>query len=226
MEHLHDYINECESIFDDYIIIEYEMNKNVADRLQYFNKLISKETLSLDKIYDINSINFINKINKTKNNIKVENYDDLKRGIKNDRFYCKITERIRQLFQCNTIINTSLYSTMVKEQDETDDNFNKFTDFDNFRIDVGLQDYKIIRLYKINSKYYDYETFLRKYIPYLICWDISNNYYIVNRDYEYIGLNSNFIDYIRGGQEYLFNDGNKPWDNIKNYISGVKNIKK
>lgn len=226
MEHLHDYINECESIFDDYIIIEYEMNKNVADRLQYFNKLISKETLSLDKIYDINSINFINKINKTKNNIKVENYDDFQTPIKNDRFYCKITERIRQLFQCNTIINTSLYSTMVKEQDETDDNFNKFTDFDNFRIDVGLQDYKIIRLYKINSKYYDYETFLRKYIPYLICWDISNNYYIVNRDYEYIGLNSNFIDYIRGGQEYLFNDGNKPWDNIKNYIRFCNEYKK
>lgn len=228
-DHLeHYYENECETRFDDYIINQYEINENVADGLQYFNKLLSKKSICLDKIYDINSNDFINKINKTKFDIQIDNYDDFKIHLTNIKYYCKISEKIRQLFHCNTIINGCLYSTMVKE-DETYDIFKKFKnlkDCDNFRIDVGIQDYNMITLHKINSKYYDYKTFLRKYIPYLIRWDINNNYYIVNRDYEYIGLNSKSIDYTRGGQSYLFNDGNKPWDNRNNYIRFCNEYKK
>lgn len=215
------YETECdETEFDDYIINQYEINKNVADRLQYFNHLINKKLVCLDKIYDIYSTDFITKINKTKFYINIENYDDFQIHLTNNKFYCKITEKIRQLFHCNTIVNTSLYSTMVKE-DETYDIFKKIKnlkDYEKFRIDVGIREYNIITLYKINSKYYDYETFLRKYIPYVIRWDINNNYYIVNRDYEYIGLNSKYIDFRWVGQSWLFNDGNKPWDNRINYI--------
>jgi hypothetical protein len=230
---LMDYLNyyyetECETRFNDYIINQYEINKNVADSLQYFNHLINKKLVCLDKIYDIYSTGFITKINKTKFYINIENYDDFQIHLTNNKFYCKITEKIRQLFHCNTIVNTSLYSTMVKE-DETYDIFKKFKnlkDYDNFRIDVGIQDYNMIKLYKINSKYYDYKTFLRKYIPYLIRWDDINNYYIVNRDYEYIGLNSKSIDYTEKGESYLFNDGNKPWDNMNNYIRFCNEYKK
>lgn len=53
---------------------------------------------------------------------------------------------------------------------------------------------KLITLHKINKKYYDYKSFLRKYIPYVIRWDINNNYYIVNRDYQYIGLKVNLLN--------------------------------
>jgi hypothetical protein len=222
MDYLHYYYEtECETRFDDYIINQYEINKNVADKLQYFNHLINKKLVCVDKIYDINSTKFISKINKTKFYINIENYDDFQIHLTNVKIYCEIREKIRQLFHCNTIVNTCLYSTMVKE-DETYDIFKKIKnlkDFDNFRIDVGIHDYNMITLYKINSKYYDYKTFLRKYIPYVIRWDINNNYYIVNRDYEYIGLNSKSIDYTRKGQAYLFNDENKPWDNRNNYIT-------
>ena len=221
MDYLHYYYEtECETMFADYIINQYEINKNVADRLQYFNHLINKKIVCVDKIYDISSTDFISKINKTKFYINIENYDDFQINLTNNKIYCKITEKIRQLFHCNTIVNTCLYSTMVKE-DETYDIFKKIKnlkDYDNFRIDVGIHDYNMITLYKINSKYYDYKTFLRKYIPYVIRWDINNNYYIVNRDYEYIGLNSKSIDYKRKGEAYLFNDGNKPWDNKTDYI--------
>jgi hypothetical protein len=229
MDYLHCYYeNECETMFYNYIINQYEINKNVADRLQYFNHLINKKLVCLDKIYDIHSTDFITKINKTKFYINIENYDDFQIHLTNDKFDCKIREKNWQLFHCNTIINTCLYSTMVKE-DETYDIFKKFKklkDYDNFRIDVGIYDYNIIRLYKINSKYYDYKTFLRKYIPYVIRWDINNNYYIVNRDYEYIGLNSKSIDYMCGGDVSLFNDGNKPWDNRNNYIRFCNEYKK
>ena len=108
---------------------------------------------------------------------------------------------------------------MVKE-DETYDIFKKFKnlkDFDNFRIDVGISTYIMITLYKINSKYYDYNTFLIKFIPYVIRWDINNNYYILNRDYEYIGLNSKSIDYTRTGEAYVY-AGNRPVDNRNDYI--------
>ena len=222
------YENECETMFYNYIINQYEINKNVADRLQYFNHLINKKLVCLDKIYDIHSANFITKINKTKFYINIKNYDDFQIHLTNNKLYCKIEEKIRQLFHCNSIVNTSLYSTMVKE-DETYDIFKKFKnlkDYDNFRIDVGIEDYNMITLYKINSKYYDYKTFLRKYIPYVIRWDINNNYYIVNRDYEYIGLNSKSIDYTRKSQSYLFNDGNKPWDNRNDYIIFCNEYKK
>jgi hypothetical protein len=222
------YETEGETRFDDYIINQYEIDKNVADQLQYFNHLINKKIVCIDKTYDINSTNFITKINKTKFYINIENYDDFQIHLTNIKFYCKISEQIRQLFHCNTIINTCLYSTMVKK-DETYDIFKKFKnlkDYDNFSIDVGIQDCTMITLCKINSKYYDCQTFLRKYIPYVIRWDINNNYYIVNRDYEYIGLNSKSIDYTREGQSYLFNDGNNPWDNRNNYIRFCNEYKK
>ena len=110
----------------------------------------------------------------------------------------------------------------------------KIKDFDNIRIDIGMMlddnrnitNGKLITLHKINKKYYDYKTFLRKYVPYVIRWDINNNYYFVNRDYEYIGLNIKSIDYIEGGKAYLFNDGNKPWDNRNDYIRFCNEYKK
>lgn len=228
MDVMHYYKNHCETNFHVYIINEYEINRNVADQLEYFNHLINKKIVYLNNPYDINSTDFIIKINKTKFYINIENYNDFQNYLTNTNFYCKITEKIRQLFHCNTIINNCLYSTILKE-DETYDIFKKIKklkDYDNFRIDIGIEDYNIITLYKINSKYYDYKTFLRKYTPYVIRWDIDNNYYIVNRDYEYIGLNSESFNYMRKGEAYLFNDGNKPWNNMDNYIRYCDEYKK
>jgi len=219
----YEYEIDCENNY----INHYEINKYVADKLQYFINLINKKIIYIDKIYDINSTDFISKINKTKFYINIENYDYFQIHLTNNKIYCNTSEKIRQLFHCNTIINNCLYSTMVKE-DETYDifkNFKNLKDYDNFRIDVGIYDYNIIILSKINSKYYDYK-FLRKYIPYLIRWDINNNYYIINRDYEYIGLNSKYIDYMKGSQAYLFNDGNPPWYNKNDYIRFCNKYKK
>lgn len=213
---------------------QYTLDENNADLLQYFNKLIDKKIVRLDKILNINSTNFINKINKHKFNIILENYDEFESKLTNqtnqinpNEFHCKIREKIRQLFQCNTIINGYLYSTMVKE-DEISDIFTKFKklkDFDIFRIDVGVHDFNIIRLYKIKSKYYDYITFLKKYTPYVIRWDGNNNYYILNRDYEYIGLNNKSINYTCTGHAYVYRE-NRPYDNINDYNELCNEYKK
>lgn len=58
---------------------------------------------------------------------------------------------------------------------------------------------------------------IRKHIPYVIEINEENNtYYLINRDYEYIGLNVKSIS--QEGifkRTYLFNDGCPPWKHYR-----------
>ena len=74
----------------------------------------------------------------------------------------------------------------------------------------------------MNIKYW------RKYAPYLFRHINDNDCYILNRDYEYIGYNTKDIKDVcpeaktqrtqcKIDDEYLFNDGTKPWNNEKNF---------
>lgn len=74
----------------------------------------------------------------------------------------------------------------------------------------------------INKVEYTYE-FLRNNIPYLIEFDTNTkNYYILNRNYEYIGENTKDPNKIYKNMSqfenriYLFDDSCKPWDNKQN----------
>lgn len=208
---------------DDYICIfsvgisSYEYN--------YIERLVCQNIIAFDKIYDIYSINFINKLNKTKLNILIENCDDICENIDDQhytRYYCEIytntREKIRQLLMCNTIVNNKLYFNMLDKEHDVFKEFGKLKCFDDIVIDIGIHEYVTIRIYKINNKYYDYKTYLRKYIPYQIRWDMDNNYYILNRNYEYIGSGLKYIDHTCGGQSYLFNDGCAPWHGKEYFI--------
>lgn len=117
LQYYYDNDNESETIFNDIIINQYKIHTYVADQLQYFNNLINKKIIYLNKPYDINSNDFITKINKTKFNIIIENYDDVKPHLSSINIDCEIVEKIRQLFHCNILINDELYSTIVKEDD-------------------------------------------------------------------------------------------------------------
>jgi hypothetical protein len=213
------------------VIDTFSFNENVADKLQYFKLLITKNIIFLNTIYDINSTKFIEKINNLKFKIKLENYDEFKEYITNSEYYCcKIHEKIRNYLMNNMIINDKLFVTIAIKND-TENIFKKFknlnNDFDNFSIDVGIDDYNIIYLIKINAKYYENDTYLRKYIPYLIRCDIENNYYILNRDYEYIGLNTKYIEdeKERKSEFYLFNDATSPFQNKQNFSLLYNNYK-
>jgi hypothetical protein len=85
---------------------------------------------------------------------------------------------------------------------------------------------KLIKDYLNVDSNYDYKTYLRKYMPYLIRCNNDNNYYILNRDYEYIGLNTKYIEYDVKEQFYLFNDGTKPWDKVQNLFKVFYEYKK
>ena len=218
------YYECCFDKWSDDTIKKYYLNEygTSADNLQYFLRLIRGRKIHLDKIYDINSNDFITKINKTKFDITIENFTDFQQThlTNNNLGSSHVTTKITAIFERNTIVNDYLYSSIVAET-ETYNVFKKFKnlkDFDDFSIIIELSDRIPIILYKINSKYYHYETFLRRYIPYLIRWDSNNNYYILNREYEYIGLNTCCIEYECVGSAYLFNDGKKPWESVEEYV--------
>ena len=224
----YDDLIEEECIYKDYSII-CEVRIRFAwgeeEEKTYFHMLIREKIIIPNTIYDLYSKHFVKKLLTTKMKINIDNYADFI-NIHKIIIETDIYEKILKILCYNLVINDKIYASI-----DTDifEKTKKIKDFDNITIDIGLMFDKkttLIDLYKINKKYYDYKSFLRKYIPYVMKWDINNNYYIVNRDYEYIGLNSKSIDYTCKGQVYLFNDGNKPWDNRKNYIRFCNEYKK
>jgi hypothetical protein len=229
--------NTCESyIFDDDedIIIEYEMNECVGDDLKYFKHMLNTKTILLNEIYDIHDNKFTKQLIKRKCNIDIEYYGEFRKCRDEDiiKLNCnsKTTERIRQLFYCNCIINNDLYSNIIIDDHDTYiDTFNtckRISNFDYLNVDVGIDNYMILSIGKINSKFYDYKT-CRMFTPYLIQWDDNNTYYMVNRDYEYIGIGSKNApdDFKVYDQCYLYNDGVKPWRSKKGLDKLRKNFR-
>ena len=139
------------------------------------------------------------------------------------------------------LINNSVYCTRTTES-YRGFIFRKLTDFDHFDImrDADMGGYFIETVYKINAKFYLYEAYLRKYIPYAIQTDEEKNYCILNRDDEYIGLNvkefnenEKYKSYRLGRKyvtarplsydiyyEYIFDDDTAPWRN-KQYLKEI-----
>jgi hypothetical protein len=225
MKNLKYYYEDEENQYKNMFQYEYEsiISKITIDisagieSLNYFNNLISKKVILLNTMHDINSTLFINEIKNTKINLTIENYkyNPIYQEEHNTK-YILFRYNIIKLLVCNTIINNELYSSI-----NTNDfkNFNKLKDFNYFTVDIGsFNNYVPIQIYKINSKYYEYETYIRKYTPYLIRWDINSDYYILNRDYEYIGFDTKCIKYEYKGESYIFDDCNKPWNDKKYYI--------
>ena len=176
--------------------------------------MIRDKIIITNTIYDLYSKRFAKKLLTTKMKINIDNYTDFinthKIIIKTD-----IEKNIKNYLSYNLVINDKIYASIDIDIFEK---HKKIKDFDEITIDMGMK-YKSIHLQKINKKYYDYDSFLRKYIPYVIRWNANKDYYIINRDYEYIGMNSKYIDDKFKGEENLFNDGTQPWDNKINYTT-------
>ena len=219
-----------ELMYKDYnIICEDRIKFAWNEEENYFNLLVKEQIIIPNKIYDLQSKGFIKKLSTNKMKINIDNYADFinTHNILNDT---EIYDKIYRILCYNLVINEKIYASIDTDVFEK---VKKIKDFDYICIDIGMmldnrniKNENLITLHKINKKYYDYKSFLRKYTPYVIQWDINNNYYIINRDYEYIGLNSKSIDYKCEGRAHLFNDGNKPWDNRNDYIRFCNEYKK
>ena len=202
--------------------------------LNYFDTLINDNILCIDNIYDLNSDKFKKSILKTKINFNIENYDTyIKKNIEyecRDKCHNKkmVDYMIKDLFLKSSIINNEICATVYTLGDieiDTIKKFNKIKDFDTLMIDVGHEVYIFIDIIKINNKYYPYD-FLRTYSPYLIRWNDNGDYYIINRDYTYIGTNNKRPNHNGKGYSYIFHDGNVLWNSKENYINAIDTYNK
>lgn len=197
------------------IICEDIINFAWNEELNYFHMLLENQFIIPNEIYDLQSNSFTRKISKTKMNINIQNYDDFINTHNMVDEENTIYNRIYKLLCYNFAINDKIYGSINTDEYEKKV---KIKDFGQLYVDIGMmRDINMITLHKINKKYYDYKSFFRKYTPYRIRWDDNNNYYMINRDYEYIGLNSQ-PKYKCIGDSRLFDDGSKPWENRADYI--------
>ncbi len=68
----------------------------------------------------------------------------------------------------------------------------------------------------INYRHITY-IYTRSFFPYIVEFVNDEEYYFLNRDYEYIGLDTKKPPHTSGtmNRVYIFNDGNPPWDTEK-----------
>ena len=197
------------------IICENRINFAFNEELDYFNMLVEKQLIIPNEIYDLQLNSFTRKISKTKMNIHIQHYDDFinTHNLLDEK---SIYNRIHKLLCYNFAINDKIYASINTEEYEKKV---KIKDFGELYVNIGMmRNPNMITLHKINKKYYDYKSFFRKYTPYRIQLDDNNNYYIINRDYKYIGLNGAPMKFKCIGEYYLFNDGSKPWEDRADYI--------
>jgi len=207
---------------DDYIInFKYICNKQIEEdnlyidnindySYNYIKKIIDNNIIQNDHTYDLNDVFFqknINKLKKIYNNVIFSEKT-------NDRLInIKYLEKntITYLFEIDCLINNI---PCISYYNKNSFSFYPFSHLNEFKI------------YKINDKYYD-KLYLYEYVPY--CIEIFNNsYYILNRNYEYIGLGVKHINNYNGIREYLLTDFEHIFTNDKNNINNYikKLIKK
>lgn len=200
-------------------LIQIIINYHYEILKKYYNNIIKNNIIENNCIYDINDNNFIKQLDKYKRKININTSDEIEQLlILYDTINFDSYSKIKQYLLTNTILNNKIYCDSIE-----------LTNLDiyiNFIIPENIID-KTIKAIKILDKYYDYK-YLRKYIPYCIELNIdTNDFYIMNRDYEYIELNTkdNSLLYDKKynlQRIYLFNDGCSPYnDNNKN-----ENLKK
>ena len=110
---------------------------------------------------------------------------------------------------------------------------NPYSTKDKHILDINIEFLRSYHGYRMDDIKDDFGyKHLRKNIPYVI--EINTNTkeaYLLNRDYEYIDLNTKSLrdiceDYEDFEREYLFNDGSKPWEDENNLKKIFMKLKK
>ena len=140
--------------------------------------LESNKIIENDCIYDMNDEKFLKKLDKYKKKISVKLSD--KQILHSEKIIlCTMMKnkplttfgKIKKYLCHNTILNDNIYCNE-----------------NNNNLDIDKISNFSVTIKKIGNQYYD-SDYLREYIPYLIELNNNDEFYIVNRDYYYIGLN-------------------------------------
>ncbi len=177
---------------------------------KYFNRLIANKIIENNCVYDMNDKKFIKNIDKFKMKICVELCDEHLREIQQnadinsqrENFnFPDVWNKIQQYLCKNAILNEDIYCSENNGILKID----LFPSFSRF----------ITYIIKVGNKYFD-SMYLRENIPYLIESNNDDEYYIVNRYYEYIGLNTKvnpkwkLDETTKWNKIYMYNDGSSP----------------
>lgn len=208
----------------------YDIQRNISseDESKYYNKLINKQIIIKNEIYDMNNKQFINKLIKSKIKISIrsENINDIieKYNLYKDR-WSKYAYIVDNIILNNCIVNDVIYCDYI-------DN-NLYIEFTIIPCCDDIKPWshenikKEIRIMKINDKIYDY-ALLRKYTPYFMEFK-DNEYYFYNRDYEVIDKNEKKYSIENWNGKRIYFDGkiglifNKDKNKFKNYIERINN---
>lgn len=186
--------------------------------LHVFTTLVRDEIIISNTIYDLNSEKFLTKVSRPKVKIHIEYYDDFINTHKtenNDIFL-----KIFKILTSNAVLNNKTYVAIDEDNLHLISSSKSFIKLEleiiNSQKSLLSGDSKSITLIKINKKYFDVESFFEKYFPYRVKWSEDNNFFILNRNKEYIGLNTKYIGY-KLREERICDKGDTPWESKKEY---------
>jgi hypothetical protein len=201
----------CDDKKVDEIIID--MNKKDETKCYYYlQKLEKNNIIENNKIYDLNNNKFIKNLLKYKHHNKITLLPETIIEVNNLFYEFQSTSVIiKNYFNTDTIINDNLYVSM-----SISNNF--FIIYNTPKL-FAKNNFYIV---KINDMLYDLQ-YIKKYVPYNIR---SNDeyYYMLNRDYEYIGINTKSVDFKFNYNEYVYGDKNTCYNIININNNGFKNI--
>ncbi len=212
-------IYDEKNVNDDFVI-DVKRDFNLTGQY-YFNKLIKNNVIQNNEIYDLNSKQFINKLNKYKLKLNVE-FDKSNIEILNSQNNIRCL--IDKYLNSDTVVNDKYYV----DTHHYEENKKSFSLYIHNYSDCFHNNSKYIYITNIHNSLID-EDYMRKYLPYCIDFYKKNNKsFIINRHYEYISFNSKSPSAI---EAYLESDESHdhceriyikekcPWTDEKTYDS-------
>jgi hypothetical protein len=239
------YIIECKNPFSIEKILKTAFTTNfklIAGKEYFEGDEIAIKKLFIDIVFDDKIIDVVlDTTTDNKSSDASHTEDDEEMIVESETDESELDEEVER------IIKVTTYADYIKYSRVTDIIItNKKYDHGYIKVDGNLyypfvdgsdpKEY-VTEAFIINKKLYT-RLELRKIIPYVVEYNNDKTkYYTINRDYEYIGYDSitslSDIEPLHElfKREYLFNDGNKPWesttffnDYVRKYLQLTKNM--
>lgn len=172
---------------------------------RYMEQLIENRVIENDKIYNPKDPEFTRKMNEYKENQSVVLSNKNQQEISQASKGIDITS-MTTLFRNNALINESFCGILLNDTDSSEDKRTIYVG------DYGL--HLRISCLVVGNVMIDTD-YIQDNCPYLIEINKDGEYYMLNRDYEYIGLGTHSLEHSRDDWERVYLFIGYPWVNGK-----------
>ena len=212
--------NDCnDTQIHNYMVKEHELNRyewednwnseKVKYIDNYYNNIIKYKVIEDDKIYDLDDVGFIRRLDKYKHSIKLHYSDKL--DYITDKYRLHFKEKLNLIefyIQNNAILNDVIYCGLIEDicyiQFHSQDGVEKLNDTFNTNTFVDFK----IHIKRINSFGFDFD-YLEQYTPYCINTN-DDEYYMLNRNYK--GITTGEAYTMKDYKQIYLHKGNEcPW---------------